>query len=77
MHRLRWPARFVDTPSDGAIRVQVDEWPPVIDLVAAGAGNALVPEGRDFPSSSRSAAALRLRRRVDQVRGSFRIPDGR
>lgn len=54
---------------------EVGEWPMVLDLVAAGVGVALVPDGLDFSRHARPAGALRLvpladaglERRVDLV----------
>ncbi|MDX3076195.1 LysR family transcriptional regulator substrate-binding protein [Streptomyces sp. NPDC088354] len=39
---------------------EVGEWPMLLDLVAAGVGVALVPEGLDFSLHARPAGALRL-----------------
>ncbi|MFJ4850500.1 MULTISPECIES: LysR family transcriptional regulator [unclassified Streptomyces] len=39
---------------------EVGEWPMLLDLVAAGVGVALVPEGLDFSLHARPAGPLRL-----------------
>ncbi|MEV5960587.1 LysR family transcriptional regulator [Kribbella sp. NPDC051952] len=66
---------FADAGLQRRIACVVNEWSMALDLVAAGAGIALVPEGLDFTLHPRSSDALqlvplagiRLERRVDLV----------
>ncbi len=66
---------FAEAGLQRRIACVVNEWSMVLDLVAAGAGIALVPEGLDFTLHPRSGEALqlvpltgiRLERRVDLI----------
>lgn len=66
---------FADAGLQREIACVVNEWSMALDLVAAGVGIALVPEGLDFTLHPRSTEALRLvplrgtrlERRVDLV----------
>lgn len=66
---------FVDAGLQRRVACVVNEWSMALDLVAANAGIALVPEGLDFTLHPRSSEALqliplagiRLERRVDLV----------
>jgi DNA-binding transcriptional LysR family regulator len=73
--RVLIDAAFRDAGLTRRIAYEVNEWAMVLDLVAAGVGVALVPDGLDFAVHTRPAARLRLipldgvrlERRIDLV----------
>jgi DNA-binding transcriptional LysR family regulator len=72
--RVLIDAAFRDAGLTRRIACEVNEWAMVLDLVAAGVGVALVPEGLDFAVHARPAPlrlvpldGIRLERRIDLV----------
>lgn len=73
--RVLIDAAFRDAGLTRRIAYEVNEWAMVLDLVAAGVGVALVPQGLDFAVHARPATPLRLipldgirlERRIDLV----------